>query len=68
MSKTEPQAAPQTEEALTLDQWAVERSRAENRVELLNGFVAVQRASGPLAQLKAEWDAAYSAFANRPVA
>jgi hypothetical protein len=68
LSKTEPQAAPQIEEALTLDQWAVEQSRADKRVELLNAFVAVTRAGGTNAMLRNEWQAAYSAFANRPVA
>jgi hypothetical protein len=68
LSKPEPQAAPQTEEPLTLDQWAVEQSRTDKRVELLNAFVAVTRAAGTNAMLRSAWNAGYAAFATRPVA
>lgn len=53
-------------EVLTLDQWAEEASRADKRVELLNGFVAVQRAEGRFHAPRAAWSADYAAFAARP--
>lgn len=66
----EPDTLPQpnpANEALTLEQWAASRSSIDRQVELLNGFVAVQRAEGRFTATEAEWMAAYAAFAARPV-
>lgn len=57
----------ETTEALTLDQWAEARSKKDRQVELLNGFVALERAGGRFTNTEAGWNAAYLAFANRPI-
>lgn len=57
----------QTDEALTLEQWAATQSASDRRVELLNAFVSVQRAEGNFTALPAEWAQLYAAFAARPV-
>ena len=59
--------AAETAEALTLDQWAEARSKKDRRVELLNGFVTLERAGGRFTNTEAGWNAAYIAFANRPI-
>lgn len=66
----EPDTLPQPDpanEPLTLEQWAAARSRSDRQVELLNGFVAVQRAAGRFTATDAEWRTLYAAFAARPV-
>lgn len=65
MTDTPTQPTPSSE-VLTLAQWAEETSRTDRRVELLNGFVAVQRASGRFHASRADWTADYAAFAASP--
>lgn len=71
MTKTdEAQTLPQPDpanEPLTLEQWAAAKSSTDRRVELLNGFVATERAAGRFSETPAGWDARYLAFASRPV-
>lgn len=66
MSDLPTQPTPASE-VLTLDQWAEETSRTDRRVELLNGFVTVQRSQRRFHATRTAWSADYAAFAARPV-
>ena len=58
---------PDATEALTLEQWATARSARDRRVEMLNAFASTERAAGRFSNTEAGWNAAYIAFANRPI-
>ncbi|RVT91418.1 hypothetical protein EOD42_22445 [Rhodovarius crocodyli] len=69
MAKTTPDTLPQPDpatEPLTLDQWAQALSKTDRRVELLNAFVATQRAAGIFTRTATEWGVAYAAFGAQP--
>ncbi len=75
MSKTQaaaqaPETLPQPTEAdevLTAEQWGLEASRGERRVEMLNGFLSVESGAGRFTRTRAEWARDFAAFANRPL-
>ena len=54
-------------EVLTADQWGLEASATEGRVEMLNGFLDYERSHGRFTRTRSEWAAAFAAFANRPI-
>ena len=61
LTQPDPATEPQT-----LDQWAQAASLIDKRVELLNAFVATQRARGVFTRTPPEWSADYAAFASQP--
>ncbi len=70
ISSANPPAPPQPDPAtdvIAIEAWAAERSRVEQRVELLNAFVTTERAAGRYAHTRQGLDAAYAAFGSRQV-
>jgi len=55
------------QEVISLDQWATEVSGTDARVEMLNGFVSVERAASRFSATRNAWTQAYFNFANRAV-
>lgn len=55
------------QEVISLDQWATEKSGTDPRVEMLNGFVSIERAAGRFSAARNAWTQAYFQFANRAV-
>lgn len=52
---------------LTLDQFGLELSQRDTRVELLNAFVVLERSAGNHKDTEAGYQARFDAFLNKPV-
>jgi len=70
VSKAPPETPTQPtpeQEVLTIEQWAAEQSRTDRRVEMLTAFAMTERAAGRFCATRTDWNAAYAAFAARPL-
>ena len=60
------QPASVTDAGIALDQFAIELSHRDKRVELLNAFVFSERRLGHFKDIKANYQARFEAFADQP--
>ena len=60
------QPAPTPDPEITLDQFAIELSRRDKRVELLNAFVFAERRAKHFKDTKKNYLARFDAFADQP--
>lgn len=52
---------------ITLEQFGVELSQRDQRVELLNGFIFMERKAGHFKDAESNYQDRYTAFLNKPV-
>lgn len=68
----EPAAAPAAaaapaEHEITLEQFAIELSARDNRVELINAFVFTERVERHFKDLEGKYNARFQSFLTKPV-
>jgi hypothetical protein len=61
-------AKPQPKFKVSLERWATKKSGTDKRVALIHGFVHTMKVAKRFRDFAANYDAAYEAYANAPIA